>query len=308
MALTEDSYGISVQIATQFEQLCNASLLRRVAAQTLRHQMVESGSLTIRLTDDEEIRELNRNYRGIDDATDVLSFPNCAEMAPTDIQLIVPDELAEVETDYLGDLLIAVPYTSRQAEKLNRSLEDELNLLVAHGVLHLLGYDHATDEDEAQMWSIQNDILQEIGRCVPHVDSDARRVPAALTGRDRGFWRGRWYSFQMALNGAIYTLRTQPNAWIEMVAVSIIVLAGLFFRITPVEWGVLSLAVFLVITLEAVNTAVEATVDLVTTEFHPLAKIAKDSAAGALVFGVVCSLCVAAAIFGPRVWRLLAAY
>lgn len=127
---------------------------------------------------------------------------------------------------------------------------------------------------------------------------------AALTGRDRGFWRGRWYSFCAAVSGAAHTLRTQPNAWIEMTAFCVIIVAGIYFRIDSIEWAVLALSAFLVISLEAVNTAVEATVDLVTLDYHPLAKIAKDAAAGALVFSVLCSLCVAAAIFGPRLWAI----
>lgn len=130
---------------------------------------------------------------------------------------------------------------------------------------------------------------------------------AALTGRDRGFWAGRWYSFSAAVSGARHTLLTQPNAWIEMAAFVVITVAGIYFRITSVEWALLALTAFSVIALEAVNTAVEATVDLVTTDFHPLAKIAKDAAAGALVFSVLGSIGVAVAIFGPRIWALLQA-
>lgn len=125
---------------------------------------------------------------------------------------------------------------------------------------------------------------------------------AALTGRDRGFLHGRWYSFRAAVSGAIHTLRTQPNAWIEMAAFVVIIIAGIFFQVNATEWAILALSAFMVIALEAVNTAVEATVDLVTTDYHPLAKIAKDAAAGALVFSVLCSLCVAIAIFGPKIW------
>jgi probable rRNA maturation factor len=60
---------------------------------------------------------------------------------------------------YLGDIVIAVPYSQRQAQELGRSLRDELRLLIVHGVLHLLGYDHATPDDEARMWARQDEIL-----------------------------------------------------------------------------------------------------------------------------------------------------
>ena len=125
-----------------------------------------------------------------------------------------------------------------------------------------------------------------------------------LSGRDRGFWAGRWFSLQAALSGAWHTLRTQPNAWIELIAFGLIIMAGWWFAIQPVEWALLGLTVFLVFALEAVNTAVEATVDLISPHYHPLAKIAKDAAAGAMVFAVLGSLWVALAIFGPRLWHL----
>lgn len=124
---------------------------------------------------------------------------------------------------------------------------------------------------------------------------------AALTGRDRGFWRSREYSFRVALSGAIHTLRTQPNAWIEVSAGFIIAIFAWIFNISALEWGILGMTIFGVLALEAVNTAIEAVVDLVAPEFHPLAKIAKDTAAGAMVFGVLGSLSIALGIFGPRI-------
>ena len=126
----------------------------------------------------------------------------------------------------------------------------------------------------------------------------------ALSGRDRGFWAGRWFSFKAALAGVWYTLRTQPNAWIELAAFALIVAAGWWFAIHPIEWAMLGLTVFLILAMEAVNTAVEATIDLVSPRYHPLAKIAKDTAAGAMIFAVLGSLWVAIAIFGPRLWQL----
>ncbi len=126
-----------------------------------------------------------------------------------------------------------------------------------------------------------------------------------LNGRARGFWAGRLFSFRAALNGAIHTVRTQPNAWIELAALIVVAAAGLYFQVSALEWGVLGLTVCVVMALEAVNTAVEAVVDLVSPAYHPLAGVAKDAAAGGLVFATIGSLCVAAAIFGPRIWNLL---
>jgi diacylglycerol kinase len=104
--------------------------------------------------------------------------------------------------------------------------------------------------------------------------------------------------------GALYTLRTQSNAWIEVTALAVVVVVSVWLRISAVEWAIISLVIGLVLALEAVNTAIEAVVALVSPDWHPQAKVAKDAAAGALVFAVLSSLGVAAAIFGPRLWAL----
>lgn len=123
--------------------------------------------------------------------------------------------------------------------------------------------------------------------------------------RDKGFLRSRWFSFRVALAGVGHTLRTQPNAWIEVTAIVVVTLIGLGVGLRGAEWAILALTFAMILALEAVNTAVEATIDLVSPEYHPLAKVAKDAAAGAMVFGVLGSLGVAIAIFGPRLWAFL---
>lgn len=122
--------------------------------------------------------------------------------------------------------------------------------------------------------------------------------------RDKRFIVSRWYSLRAALTGARHTLRTQPNAWIELAAVAVVTVAGVGFRIRPLEWALLALTFGAVLALEAVNTALEAVVDLVSPDHHPLAGLAKDAAAGALVFIVLGSIGVAVAIFGPRIVAL----
>ncbi len=106
----------------------------------------------------------------------------------------------------------------------------------------------------------------------------------------------------MALSGVIHTVRTQPNAWIEVTAILGVSSVGWWLGLTYTEWAMLGLTFFGVLAMEAVNTAVEAIVDLVSPRYHPQAKIAKDAAAGALVFAVLGSLWVAVAIFGPRLF------
>jgi diacylglycerol kinase len=129
-------------------------------------------------------------------------------------------------------------------------------------------------------------------------------VHPGLTGRDRGFWRGRIFSFSAAISGAWHVLRTQPNAWIELAALVVVAALGLFLQVSTMEWAILAVCMFGVLALEAVNTSVEAIIDLVSPHYHPLAKIAKDAAAGALIFAVLGSICVGLAIFGPRLLAL----
>ena len=136
--------------------------------------------------------------------------------------------------------------------------------------------------------------------------STARAVtPQPLNYRTNiNFWHGRVLSLRAALAGVAYTLRTQPNAWIELAALSAVGVAGWWFGIRALEWGLLGLTVAVVLALEAVNTAIEAVVDLISPGYHPLAKIAKDAAAGAMIFAVLGSIAVAASIFVPRLWAL----
>lgn len=122
--------------------------------------------------------------------------------------------------------------------------------------------------------------------------------------RQHGFWGGRWFSFRAALNGVVYVLRTQPNARIELAAAGVVALAGWWLAISLIEWALLGFTVALILALEAVNTAVEAVVDLASPQLHPLAKTAKDAAAAAMIFAVLGSLVVAGLIFGPRLWAL----
>jgi probable rRNA maturation factor len=111
----------------------------------------QAGEVTVVITTDEAVAELNEQYRDTEGATDVLSFP---AQEPTPGFVSIPEMDA-----YLGDIIIALPFTERQAAALNRPLRDELRLLAVHGTLHLLGYDHAEPEEEADMWSRQDGIL-----------------------------------------------------------------------------------------------------------------------------------------------------
>ncbi len=125
------------------EKLCEA------AARTLEHHDLSAGcELTIVITGDETVAALNRQFRGVDLVTDVLSFPALKDKT-----------VAKVRPVYLGDLVIAYPYAAQQAERENLPFEDSMVLLVIHGTLHLLGYDHDTIVNREKMWAVQAQIL-----------------------------------------------------------------------------------------------------------------------------------------------------
>lgn len=152
--MNEQGYPLS---PAQCERLIAAA--RAVLAQDAQ----PDGALTIVITDDDEVRRLNVAYRGIDAPTDILSF---AADLPDDLPEgvgIDDEEGEEDDSDYLGDLVIAYPYASAQAVAQGHDLTDSLCLLVAHGTLHLLGYDHDTPDRRAQMWSAQARALQALG-------------------------------------------------------------------------------------------------------------------------------------------------
>ncbi len=126
-----------------------SNLLSHAARAALLQQSAE-GDISIVLTEDEQLHQLNLQYLGVDAPTDVLSFP-AAETDP------------ESGERYLGDILISVPRATQQAADAGHPLGDELQLLVVHGVLHLLGHDHAESEEKARMWAAQSAILQSLG-------------------------------------------------------------------------------------------------------------------------------------------------
>lgn len=112
-------------------------------------------------------------------------------------------------------------------------------------------------------------------------------------------------SFGYAARGVVYAISTQRNVRIHLAAAVVAAAAALALGFEPLEWALLSLTVFLVIVTEIVNTAIEKTVDMVTSEYNSLAKRAKNLAAGAVLLAAFNALAVAACLFGPRLWILV---
>jgi len=115
----------------------------------------------------------------------------------------------------------------------------------------------------------------------------------------------RWQSFCCALAGLVYVLRTQRNAHIELVATVLVIAAGLWLRVSYLEWALLALTIGLVLAAEMMNTAVEHAVDMATHEQDPLARIAKDAAAASVLTAAIVAFIIGSFVFGPRLWVLL---
>jgi probable rRNA maturation factor len=139
--------SITIEIDQSFLEKVSPEELVQVATAVFKHQGIEpTAGLSIQISDDQRLQQLNLEYLGIDASTDVLTFP-------------VPFEDPETGSYYYGDIVVSYPKAAAQAQTGGHSITDELKLLVVHGVLHLLGYDHAAEDEKLEMWAIQDQLL-----------------------------------------------------------------------------------------------------------------------------------------------------
>jgi probable rRNA maturation factor len=141
---------IEVQVAPAYAGSVRAADLRQAVEMVLQ-RAERPGEVTLVVTDEQGIRGLNRDFLGQDEVTDVLAFATQEEVGP-----FVP---APEAGNYLGDVIVCYPRAAEQAREQGHSIEAELALLAVHGTLHLLGYDHATEQERQAMWAVQDEIL-----------------------------------------------------------------------------------------------------------------------------------------------------
>ncbi|WP_426447794.1 rRNA maturation RNase YbeY [Paenibacillus sp. S-38] len=176
----QEQYEITPELIGKLEELLGLAG---------RQEDITDGEVALTFVDDAAIQELNRQYRGLDKPTDVLSFA-MLEMGDDEIEIIYGDEEEFIdETDLrdahkldsteepeddedaegedfeepLGDIIISVPRAIAQAEEYGHSVDRELGFLFVHGFLHLIGYDHGDEAEEKVMFGKQEDILQQAG-------------------------------------------------------------------------------------------------------------------------------------------------
>jgi probable rRNA maturation factor len=145
---------INVMISDAYADQVTPELLERAAQAALKQQANQAGAQTVAgdlsvvIEDDARLHALNQEFLGIDAPTDVLSFPSGEDEVDP-----------ETGQAYLGDVIISFPRALEQSTAAGHSVQDELQLLVVHGVLHLLGHDHAESGEKERMWSAQSEIL-----------------------------------------------------------------------------------------------------------------------------------------------------
>lgn len=137
-----------VEINNKAEYSVDIEELREAAEKFLQYYKKQDLDVSIALVDDADIREMNRNYRGLDKPTDVLAFPASEE---------------EQESDgFLGEVIIDNDQVSRQAPHYSHTPREELVFILIHGLLHLLGYSDYTEEDKEHMIQLGKDLIKRI--------------------------------------------------------------------------------------------------------------------------------------------------
>lgn len=150
---------LHLDVLPAFSKLINRSQIRRLVGRVLSMEGIEgSVEVGLAITDDEHIRALNAEFRGVDRPTDVLSFP--MESGPGETFVTPPGHVRA-----LGDIVISYERAVEQAREYGHSVEREIGYLVVHGMLHLLGYDHATPHEREVMRAKEEAALVDLPRC-----------------------------------------------------------------------------------------------------------------------------------------------
>jgi probable rRNA maturation factor len=146
------THSVLVSIEQPFEGLVGGGLIESIAARVLEAEGQPPTELGVVVTDDDAVRDLNREYAGDDEATDVLAFS-----LREGEEFVSPDEVQR-----LGEVVISYPTAQRQAEEAGRAVEEEVAHLLVHGILHLLGYDHTEEDEERVMRAREGALLASV--------------------------------------------------------------------------------------------------------------------------------------------------
>ena len=164
---------VSVQIFQEFSESVSPEWIDAVVVGVLSIKPEwSSEQVSVVIADDESVADLNREHRGLDETTDVLSFSNRHSG-----QYYGEDDESRRESDLsnfvlppghhtdLGEVIVSYPQVSRQARQADHTVKKELAFMLAHGILHLLGYDHEREDEAAEMFSLQDRAIAALDHC-----------------------------------------------------------------------------------------------------------------------------------------------
>ena len=151
---------IEVFVDEKFRGVVNGGWIKKIVRQVLKtERVVPPYEVSLVFTDSKMVQQLNRDYRRVDETTDVLAFSMLTQKGADSSFPLPPDGFTR-----LGEVIISYPQAAEQAKEQGHSPERELALLVIHGILHLLGYDHEEPEEESEMRERERELL---ARCLP---------------------------------------------------------------------------------------------------------------------------------------------
>jgi probable rRNA maturation factor len=266
---------VIVQINSKISPLIDAEFITHIASETLAILALENSEISIVLENNEQIRKLNKDYRGLDEPTDVLSF-SFNELDP------------DTGSNYLGDVIISTQKVKKQALDQGHSIKKELVTLIIHGILHLAGYDHSTEKEEKEFFDLQNEILEKHSADWTVIKSD-KIVD----------------SFGNAAKGFLAALKSERNLWIHITISVLVILLGIILKLSNVEWSLLILVISIVLMAEFFNTALEYLVNFSSPEKNESARMVKDVSAAAVLVVSISALIIGGIIFLPKLINLL---
>jgi probable rRNA maturation factor len=151
---------IEIFVEEKFRGVVDGGWVKKIVRQVLKAEgVVPPYEVSLVFTDSETVKQLNRDYRGVDEPTDVLAFSMLPQKGTDSSFPLPPDGFTR-----LGEVIISYPQAVAQAKEQGHSPERELALLIIHGILHLLGYDHEEPEEESKMRERERELLE---RCLP---------------------------------------------------------------------------------------------------------------------------------------------